>query len=139
MDTLSTDPTCRSVFGEVQLIADEPVDGRPGRSTATVHLGPDEPAFDGHYPGFPILPGVCLIECAHRTAVASALASALPVPRLDEVEAARFFDPVFPGDTVTVEVEWEPAGDRWRCRAALRSERGPSARVRLAYEWQEQA
>ena len=29
-------------------------------------LDPADPIFTGHYPGFPIYPGVCLIECAHQ-------------------------------------------------------------------------
>lgn len=135
------DSTCRSVFGEVEILAaEERPDGLPPRVTAAVHIAADEPAFEGHYPGFPILPGVCLIECAHRTAMAALPPAPAAGPaRLDAVEAARFLDPVFPGETVTVELEWEPSGDSWRCRTAIRTERGPSARIRLGYVWGEAA
>ncbi|KUJ65260.1 hypothetical protein ACZ90_48785 [Streptomyces albus subsp. albus] len=134
-----TDETARTVFGEVEILsAQDRADGLPPRITARVFIGAEEPAFEGHYPGFPILPGVCLIECAHRTAMAALPPAPAAGPaRLAAVEAARFLDPVFPGESVTVELEWEPAGDSWRCRTAISTDRGPSARIRLAYAWGE--
>lgn len=39
-------------------------------SAATLCLAdPDEAFFAGHYPGFPIFPGVCVIECVRRSAL----------------------------------------------------------------------
>ena len=31
---------------------------------ATVRLLPDSPVYQGHFPGYPITPGVCLVEIA---------------------------------------------------------------------------
>ncbi|MFC0599946.1 hypothetical protein [Streptomyces palmae] len=136
-----SDETARTVFGEVEILsAGDQADGQPPQATARVVVGADEPAFDGHYRGFAILPGVCLIELAHRTAMAALPpAPAAGRARLAAVEAARFQDPVFPGEAVTVELKWERTEDGWRCRTVLSTERGPSARVRLAYEWGESA
>ncbi|MFE7353338.1 3-hydroxyacyl-ACP dehydratase FabZ family protein [Streptomyces sp. NPDC057543] len=48
----------------------------------------------GHYPGFPILPGVLLIDCV-RQAAGSALGAEL---RLCSIDRARFARPLLPGD-----------------------------------------
>lgn len=48
----------------------------------------------GHYPGFPILPGVLLID-AVRQAAGSALGAEL---RLCRIDRARFARPLLPGD-----------------------------------------
>lgn len=92
----------------------------------------DEAILAGHYPGFPILPGVCLIECAHRSVLAAADARATRV-ELSEVESTRFLNPVFPGDRVATEVRIERGDDVWRCACTLGTERGRAAEVRLLY------
>lgn len=48
----------------------------------------------GHYPGFPIMPGVLLIDCV-RQAAGCALGAEL---RLCRIDRARFARPLFPGD-----------------------------------------
>jgi 3-hydroxyacyl-[acyl-carrier-protein] dehydratase len=48
----------------------------------------------GHYPGFPIMPGVLLIDCV-RQAAGSALGTEL---RLCRIDRARFARPLLPGD-----------------------------------------
>ncbi|MFD3536645.1 hypothetical protein [Streptomyces sp. NPDC058664] len=48
----------------------------------------------GHYPGFPILPGVLLIDCV-RQAAGFAVGGEL---RLCRIDRARFARPLFPGD-----------------------------------------
>ena len=108
----------------------------PKRAVSRFPLDPGEPLLAGHYPGFPIFPGVYLVECAHRTSLA-----ALDGPaRLAEVESTRFLGPVFPGDTVHTETVAETLDGGWRCRAKLAAEspggegRRQVAVVRLRYE-----
>jgi 3-hydroxyacyl-[acyl-carrier-protein] dehydratase len=118
-----SDPGARSVRREVAspLVAPVPVESpEPGRATSRFPLDPAEPLLAGHYPGFPIFPGVCLVECAHRTSLAALTGPA----RLAEVESARFLGPVFPGDTVHTETVAEAVDGGWRCRADLAAE-GP--------------
>lgn len=89
-----------------------------------------ETVLPGHYPGFPIFPGVCLVECTHQGALATLPATAKG-NELAAVESTRFTGPVFPGDQVEIAMEWKqtPAG-AWQCRARLSTGRGPAARDR---------
>ncbi len=68
-------------------------------SALTVDAG--HPAFDGHFPGRPILPGVALIAEVLEAAFAEpVLARSLgPAPRL---VAAKFFVPVAPGAALAI-------------------------------------
>lgn len=107
-------------------------DTRPDGATAHITVAADEQVFRGHYPGFPIFPGVCLIECVHH---AARTRPPLPgVPVLTAVESVRFLSPVFPDDEVTVELDWKLKSGSWKAYAALSTSRGKSAQIRLGYE-----
>ena len=114
------------VSGTVELTGNE-----DGSVVTSVLVSPQEPVFAGHYPGFPIFPGVCIVECVLRSA---RLAPPRPGLRLAAVESTRFRTPVFPGDTLTIELAWSPDGPAWRCRAGVRTVRGLSAQVRLRFD-----
>jgi 3-hydroxyacyl-[acyl-carrier-protein] dehydratase len=65
----------------------------------------NEPFFQGHFPNFPVMPGVLLIEGMAQTAGALCMASIEEVrdPHLVyfmAIDRARFRRPVLPGDTV---------------------------------------
>jgi 3-hydroxyacyl-[acyl-carrier-protein] dehydratase len=64
----------------------------------------NEPHFQGHFPGRPIMPGVLLIEGMAQTAGAMCiLAHGEGAPRLVyfmSIDKARFRKPVVPGDVV---------------------------------------
>jgi 3-hydroxymyristoyl/3-hydroxydecanoyl-(acyl carrier protein) dehydratase len=66
-------------------------------------IAANHPAFDGHFPGRPILPGVVLLDEAVR-AIAAALA--LEAASLWRVGTVKFLQPALPGDALTL--EWEP-------------------------------
>lgn len=101
------------------------------RAVTTTAVPADDPIFAGHYPGFPIFPGVALIECVHRSALATAPGG--QDLRLAAVESTRFTGPTFPGDELTVDLRWKAAEGAWRCVAEVRSPRGEAAKVRLRY------
>ena len=65
-------------------------------TTLQVEIGVDHPAFAGHFPGRPMLPGVALVAEAMEAAAADpVLARAIgPAPRLSVV---KFLAPVLPG------------------------------------------
>jgi 3-hydroxyacyl-[acyl-carrier-protein] dehydratase len=81
-----------------------------------------EPVLAGHFPGFPILPGVCLVECVHQTALV-ALSPHTALPALRVIEKVRFLEPVFPGDQLTVHIGISTHDDGWACRARVVAQR----------------
>lgn len=101
-------------------------------STVTMAVRADEPVFAGHYPGFPIFPGVCIIEHVRRGALAT-------VPDRDhrsewdlaEIAGARFLSPVFPGDKLIADLAWTREGTSWWCRGMVVTQRGIAAKVKL--------
>ncbi|MFE9751557.1 3-hydroxyacyl-ACP dehydratase FabZ family protein [Saccharothrix saharensis] len=95
-------------------------------AVARVRVAADDPVFAGHFPGLPVLPGVAVVEFAHRAAVATA-----PGPRrLAAIESSRFLRPTFPGTTLTVHLTWDDA----RCAAVVSDADGVVARIKLRYE-----
>lgn len=101
--------------------------------TVTVHIDPDDPVFEGHYPGFAILPGLFLVEYAHRFASTLDETRGLRPVALERV---RFRRPVRPGDTVTAALSLTPQGRELVCAADLsvRTERVATLRIRYAEE-----
>ncbi|MCA2215091.1 3-hydroxyacyl-ACP dehydratase FabZ family protein [Jidongwangia harbinensis] len=99
-------------------------------AVARVRLDPGDPAFTGHYPGFPVLPGVLALEYA-----GAALRAARPdrAWELREIANARFRRPIRPGDVLTISLSLADAGDRMAVQAQLSTEHGPAADLRLEY------
>ena len=104
----------------------------PMRITTTAYVDPDAPLLVGHYPGLPIFPGVCLIECAHRSVLEAGRLLGL-APVLAGVRSARFLSPVLPGDEVTTEVGLAASDGLWTAKATASVGGRRVATVRLDY------
>lgn len=103
----------------------------PGeRAVTQVEIRADEPVFAGHYPDFPIFPGVLLVECVLRSAELTAPPQVQPV-QLIAIDSVRLLDVVLPGDVLTVELKWEHSGEVLSCAAKLSTARAKVATVRL--------
>ena len=64
----------------------------------------NEPFFEGHYPGMPVMPGVLIVEALAQVGAIYAL-SQMPdreqkLPLFSGIDSARFRRPVRPGDTL---------------------------------------
>jgi 3-hydroxyacyl-[acyl-carrier-protein] dehydratase len=82
---------------------------RKQRIVALKNVTINEPFFAGHFPGYPIMPGVLIVEAMAQAGGALLLTD---VPDRDGklmvftgIERARFRKPVVPGDTLRLEVE----------------------------------
>jgi len=75
----------------------------------------EEPQFEGHYPGNPIMPGVLLCESVFQTAAiylvkqmeAKGESAQDKTPILARVDQAKFKTMVLPGDTITIEATYK--------------------------------
>ncbi|MCA6094675.1 hypothetical protein LE181_21195 [Streptomyces sp. SCA3-4] len=121
------------VVAEVEVVRPPSSDDRGRVSAATtVTVGEDETVLPGHYPGFPIFPGVCVIECVHLSGLRTPPPGAGRL-ELSGVDSARFLSPVFPGDRVEVDLTWTGGSGTWKCAARVTTVRGAAAQVRLFF------
>ena len=72
----------------------------------------NEPFFNGHFPGFPIMPGVLIVEAMAQAGgflVLESLGESVGERRVLflTIDSARFRKPVVPGDQLRFEVEGE--------------------------------
>jgi 3-hydroxymyristoyl/3-hydroxydecanoyl-(acyl carrier protein) dehydratase len=72
----------------------------------SLHISAQHPAFEGHFPGTPLLPGVLLLDEVLHTVLESAGSSAGNRPELRwTISTAKFLRPVRPGETLILEHE----------------------------------
>jgi 3-hydroxyacyl-[acyl-carrier-protein] dehydratase len=90
---------------------------RKQRIVAIKNVTMNEPHFQGHFPDYPIMPGVLMVEAIAQTGGALLLTE---IPDRDQklmvftgIEEARFRRPVTPGDQLRIEVTVL----QWRSRA----------------------
>src|SRR5437764_9796620 len=82
---------------------------RKQRIVAIKNITANEPFFQGHFPGYPIVPGVLMVEAMAQAGGALLLTE---IPDRDQklmvftgIERAKFRKPVVPGDPVRFEME----------------------------------
>ena len=93
------------------LMIDRVKEIEPGkRIIAVKNVSANEPHFEGHFPGRPIMPGVLILEAMAQAAGLLVFKTEGTKPDADSVyyyvgiDNARFKKPVVPGDVLEIEV-----------------------------------
>ena len=92
------------------LLVDKVLEVEQGkRIVAIKNVTMNEPFFQGHFPGFPVMPGVLIIEAMAQVAAIMAYMAAGnaedKVSYFMAIDNARFRKPVKPGDTLRIEID----------------------------------
>ena len=81
---------------------------KPERIVGIKNVTVNEPFFNGHFPDFPVMPGVLIVEAMAQTAGVLVLKS---IPDRDSklvllvsIDGAKFRRPVVPGDQLRIEM-----------------------------------
>jgi len=112
---------------------------RKARIVALKNVTINEPFFQGHFPGFPIMPGALVVEAI---AQAGGVLLMPEVPDRDKklmvftsIERAKFRKPVVPGDQLRIEVNvltWKPRVAKMEGRATVNGKLACEATVMCA-------
>jgi len=90
------------------LFVDKIIEVSEKRVVGIKNVTIDEPFFQGHFPGHPIMPGVLIIEAMAQVGGVAALSTRDNVGKLAyflTINNAKFRKPVLPGDTLRIEVD----------------------------------
>ncbi|HTS80647.1 MAG TPA: 3-hydroxyacyl-ACP dehydratase FabZ [Myxococcaceae bacterium] len=93
------------------LLVDRVVSIEPGKALrAYKNVSVNEPFFEGHFPGHPVMPGVLVLEALAQASAILAYRSTgfdptQKVTYLMAIDAAKFRRPTVPGDRLELEVE----------------------------------
>ncbi|HJR14726.1 MAG TPA: 3-hydroxyacyl-ACP dehydratase FabZ [Rhodanobacteraceae bacterium] len=94
------------------LLVDRVVELTPGQSIVAIkNVTLNEPFFQGHFPGHPVMPGVLIVEAlAQASGLLIGLSGTMTdkddrIFYLAKVDNARFLKPVVPGDQLRLEVQ----------------------------------
>jgi UDP-3-O-[3-hydroxymyristoyl] N-acetylglucosamine deacetylase/3-hydroxyacyl-[acyl-carrier-protein] dehydratase len=97
----------------------------------------NEPFFQGHYPGTPIMPGVLVVEAMAQLSgvlIGQSLQHTGKLPVLLSLDRVKLRKPVTPGDQLILEAESVKVRSRiahMRCRAYVADESAAEAEVRF--------
>ena len=96
------------------ILVDRVLECEPGkRIVAVKNVTINEPFFQGHFPEFPVMPGVLIVEAMAQAAALLCLQTMPPEVTRGSlfyfvgIDNARFKRPVLPGDVLTLEASIE--------------------------------
>ena len=102
------------------LLVDRIIDIQPGQSIVGIkNVTFNEPFFQGHFPGQPIMPGVLIVEAMAQVAGVLAFRSGIEGDSKSvyfmSIEKAKFRRPVVPGDQLRFEIKvLQQRGSVWK-------------------------
>ena len=125
------------------LLVDRVISCEPHKSLSAIkNVTFNEPFFQGHFPGHPVMPGVLVIEAmAQASGLLTQLSQSqpggpsIPLYYLVKVDKARFSKTVGPGDQLRLEVEQKRVLKRmglFACRALVEGDEVASAELLCA-------
>lgn len=109
------------------LLVDRVIDVRKDHSaTGVKNVSMNEPFFQGHFPGHPVMPGVLIVESMAQTAAVLVISTlgpeaGIPVVYFMSIENAKFRKPVTPGDVLHLTLTKDRRrGQVWRFNGVAR-------------------
>jgi 3-hydroxyacyl-[acyl-carrier-protein] dehydratase len=92
------------------LLVDKVIDLQPGESAIGIkNVSASDICFQGHFPDYPIFPGVLIVEAMAQLGAIAALSvpeNKGKIVLFAGIDNLRFRGPVFPGDTLLLEVSF---------------------------------
>ena len=93
------------------LLVDRILELEPGKHCVGIkNVTINEPFFQGHYPGMPIMPGVLIVEALAQAGCMMLLHEGTHqgrIPVIGAIDNVKFKRPVVPGDQLRAEVNLE--------------------------------
>ena len=122
------------------LLVDRIIELEPGvRAVGIKNVTQNEPFFQGHFPDYPVMPGVLIIEAMAQVGAVGVMAGGEHKEKLAlfaGIDGVRFRRQVVPGDVLRMEVEIDRLKGRvgrGTGRAAVGGERVCEARLMFAF------
>ena len=122
------------------LLVDRVEELEPGvRAVGTKNVSQNEPFFQGHFPDYPVMPGVLIIEAMAQVGAVGVMAGGGHREKLAlfaGIDGVRFRRQVLPGDVLRMEVEIQRLKGRvgrGRGRAVVGDERVCEAELMFAF------
>ena len=122
------------------LLVDRIEEIEPGvRAVGTKNVTQNEPFFQGHFPDYPVMPGVLIIEAMAQVGAVGVMAGGEHTDRLAlfaGIDGVRFRRQVLPGDVLRMEVEitrLKGKVGRGKGRATVEGERVCEAELMFAF------
>ena len=122
------------------LLVDRIEELEPGvRAVGIKNVSQNEPFFQGHFPDYPVMPGVLIIEALAQVGAVGVMAGGEHRDKLAlfaGIDGVRFRRQVLPGDVLTMEVEigrLKGRAGRGTGRATVGGERVCEAELMFAF------
>ena len=90
------------------LLVDKILEQEENKIIGVKNVTINEPFFQGHFPGHPVMPGVLILEAMAQTGAVlmfSKEENKGKIPLFAGIDKARFKKPVYPGDRLIIKVE----------------------------------